>query len=290
MNFLKNKFVKILFTSIPPTWFTFYSVFATDIPFLYNNGKYTLFANIINILMLLALIFYAVALVLIDEHDKKEKIQEEKLFNSIMYHIDNIGIFTKTKQVEDYYGDGSGNSLSDYKSTMLHVLSSAVQCLADITTITRDKFVATYFYKFNGNWFCITSDGVHKGLTIDILKTEGSTFGQLLKDEITLLYFNKEDAVKENKYFPDFRDEMQANLGLPMGSIVGINCNLLNPFNDNEKYEHLFFISTYGEMLCTVKNQKQTAILVDKILRIFSHQINLLVLNFLKNNSKKPKA
>ena len=154
-----KKWIKILFNVLPTGWFTYFSIFGTSQELLYKNEHLTTFSIIISIVMIFAWVFHTVIAIMLEHYKSEQKINSERVFNTVLYSIDDVSVFTKNKQIDALCDAENVNTKSDYKSSVLVLLSSLIQCLSDITDIPKEMFVATYFYKFD-DWAMISSDGV----------------------------------------------------------------------------------------------------------------------------------
>lgn len=274
-HFFDNVIVQFLMSTIPTTWFCFFSVFSQQSRLLTDeSGNLTVFSVVVNILMVLIMFIFSVGVIVEKSLEKKQAIREDKIHNSIITGIDECSTILRNKQIENLGKSDKEILMSDYRSDIYIIMGNLLTCLTEITQIERSAFVATYFYKspLQDDWCSVSSDDGYKGVKqADLLKNEASVVCQLLQHSDNVFYPSKEMAKQKEKYIPDQRDFSQGDYGLPMGSIFGSNWSIKS-FDGEKIFESVITIATYGKELCAEKDSVTKKTLIENVLKVFKHQ------------------
>ena len=297
----KNLFVRIfdsllaktLLPVLPFLWFTFFAVFGSHLDALIYGSSLTPLAISISIVMLVVIVFHACVSIYCQRANKKQRLLEDRVYTSILQNIDEANIFMRNERMHSLFQLGNSKSPLDYHSSINLLLLQLKKCISEITQIDKQKFVATYFYKFmpDETWRSINSDGKYKGLDIIALENPASVFAQLFPKSSTIFYCSKDEAKKNDKYICDKRDHEQVEFyKCPMGSIFGVNWSISDPVIDKTVFSRIITIATYGEEICSNKDTYAKRVLIDQILKIFEHEFLSLAfdnIRIVKESGKK---
>lgn len=143
-----------------------------------------------------------------------------------------------------------------------HITSKINCCLCKLLTqkeydIREDELYVSLYYKFpfeDNVWKLADSLSPEKGLSIDELMDEKSTFSAILKSKETFIFFNsKEHARKSEHYIKDEEDNVDENDELK-GSI---GCYKIDVKEDNKKLiEAVLCITTYSKRFVNDNDKK----------------------------------
>jgi len=283
-----STWAKIIFPAFPPLWFSFFAIFAPSYEIFFVQGRLTLLAIILNIIVFFIIVFYIFATIYCQNEKDKQRIASERVYMSILQNLDDANTFLRNKQTNALFEREDSNYVSDYQSNINVLLMLLVKCFSEVTQIDKSKFVASYFYRFkNDKWRIINSDGKHKGLDVSILKEPSSVVAQLILEDSTIFYPSKEEAHKNGKYFVDKRDEEQKGIfNCPMGSIFGINWSISNQISDDDIIlSSIITVATYGEEICSKEDIITKKVIVEHILKMFGNQFLLLAFDYIDNQN-----
>lgn len=275
VSFFDKLIVKILMSTIPTIWFAFFSVFATQSAvFINEEGKFTPLSIIVNIIMLAVMFIFAVGITIEQSVKRTSGIKSEKMYKHLLSQICSGDNYLRNRQ-KDLLQTNIKNNIAVYSSTIEQILKNLIACLAEITQIDYDNFVATYFYqeRKSNDWKEISSDKGCKGVDIaKLLSDKQSVLYQLIKKNEFIFISSKEKAIKKEQYISDNRDKEQVTLlNQPMGSIFGVSWKVLEP-DGNIFFDNIIVIATYGEEICTEKDFKTKKAIIESVLKIFEKQ------------------
>lgn len=290
LHIFDSTLVKLIMSVMPSVWFTFFSIFYQQTKIFVNeSGELTITAIVINVIMLVIMLMFTAG-VAIDQGIKHSiGIKNEKMYNSIMNTIEQGNKILINKQIENLMNKSAEFESSDYSDNRQYrdmltlILNNLIICLSEITQLSREKFVATYFYKTNSaeNWSSITSDEGYKGVARETLfERDESVLKQLLPNVSTIFYYSKENALQEKKYIEDMRDKEQVEYELPMGSIFGANWRTCDIDGQKILFENIITVATYGVEICSKKDIATKKAIIESLLKVFRQQFLQTALSF----------
>lgn len=143
-----------------------------------------------------------------------------------------------------------------------HILEKMNNCLCKLLcqkeyTINSDELYISLYYNFpmeDDIWRQADSLSPEKGLTIDELLDEKSTFSKVLISKEPLLFYNsKEQARKQDSYIRDGEDRVDENDEL-RGSIAC--CRIVVKENKQELIKAVLSITTYNKKFVNSDNKR----------------------------------
>lgn len=221
-----------------------------------------------------------------DENKRKmdflEKVNEETVFicgckfGTLKREILKI----KNDKIKDF-----PKIISIPSNQLKYILETMIECLCELLStreysIQKKDMYISLFYNFpleNDSWEQLVTSLPEKGLSIEELLKEGTTFYRLLKTRKKFLFFNnKEEAKKTNNYIPDEEDIIDENGDLK-GSIA---CYKVVIKEQNKTLiQAVLSISTYNKRFINNNDKKKIeyieSVIREYIINPFMIRINI---------------
>lgn len=269
----KNTWIKLLFSTLPPLWFSLLGVIADWVPLFRTEDRYSGVALFISISMIFMTFSCAILLFLGDRHAEEVIQFKDAVLAELSKNLKDIDIFWQNLNL-NYLLTGSWDSLLAFNSYINYAASKLLQTISIATGVTDSKIVATYFYRFkNQNWTAIDSNCEYKAISwSDLQNLPGSVFLQIFESKAFIIHPSKEKSIEAKKYVKDTRDLFQETIKKPLGSIMGTyTCISIPRDSSSDEYEAVIVISSYGKYLCA-ENDYDTIRLLSEVLNSFAQK------------------
>jgi hypothetical protein len=160
------------------------------------------------------------------------------------------------------------STITQPEAQIVRTVSEIAGCLAELSVEDKDKVVVSLAYRVDnqGDYQWLDDTYLSSGLSLEELSSnKKSTFYQLILENRTICYNNKDTAYKAGHYVPDARDDENSNCG----SII---CKRIRLSREADVFiDSILSISTYGFMFANDDSKATIKAVYENIQLILHH-------------------